>query len=126
MLSRGSNPEIADYCESDVVNTYRGWFRYELFRGRLYAMAGFPMVELDLNLASDAGQIFFPIFGVISIQMHSHNGSEIEIATIGSEAAAGFHDRWRMVPQLSHAIVQAAGRFASIDAEAFERAIRPE
>jgi predicted PolB exonuclease-like 3'-5' exonuclease len=25
--------EIADYCESDVVNTYRVWLRYELFRG---------------------------------------------------------------------------------------------
>jgi 3'-5' exonuclease len=27
--------EIADYCESDVVNNYRVWLRYELFRGRL-------------------------------------------------------------------------------------------
>ena len=27
--------EIADYCESDIVNTYRLWLRYELFRGRL-------------------------------------------------------------------------------------------
>jgi predicted PolB exonuclease-like 3'-5' exonuclease len=27
--------EIANYCESDVVNTYRVWLRYELFRGRL-------------------------------------------------------------------------------------------
>ena len=27
--------EIADYCESDVLNTYRAWLRYELFRGRL-------------------------------------------------------------------------------------------
>jgi len=27
--------EISDYCESDVVNTYRVWLRYELFRGRL-------------------------------------------------------------------------------------------
>ena len=26
---------IADYCESDVVNTYRVWLRYELFRGRV-------------------------------------------------------------------------------------------
>jgi hypothetical protein len=23
------------YCESDVVNTYRVWLRYELFRGEL-------------------------------------------------------------------------------------------
>jgi 3'-5' exonuclease len=27
--------EIAEYCESDVVNTYRVWLRYEFFRGRL-------------------------------------------------------------------------------------------
>ena len=27
--------EIAKYCETDVVNTYRAWLRYELFRGRL-------------------------------------------------------------------------------------------
>ena len=27
--------EIADYCESDVLNTYRVWLRYELFRGGL-------------------------------------------------------------------------------------------
>jgi predicted PolB exonuclease-like 3'-5' exonuclease len=31
----GRIQEIADYCESDVVNTYRIWLRYELFRGRL-------------------------------------------------------------------------------------------
>jgi predicted PolB exonuclease-like 3'-5' exonuclease len=29
--------EIAEYCESDVVNTYRVWLRYELFRGRFSA-----------------------------------------------------------------------------------------
>jgi predicted PolB exonuclease-like 3'-5' exonuclease len=27
--------EIAEYCESDVLNTYRIWLRYELFRGQL-------------------------------------------------------------------------------------------
>jgi predicted PolB exonuclease-like 3'-5' exonuclease len=27
--------QIAEYCESDVLNTYRIWLRYELFRGRL-------------------------------------------------------------------------------------------
>lgn len=29
----GKIQEIAAYCESDVVNTYRIWLRYELFRG---------------------------------------------------------------------------------------------
>ena len=27
--------EVAEYCESDVLNTHRVWLRYELFRGRL-------------------------------------------------------------------------------------------
>ena len=31
----GRIKEIANYCETDVVNTYRVWLRYELFRGRL-------------------------------------------------------------------------------------------
>jgi 3'-5' exonuclease len=30
----GKIKEIADYCETDVVNTYRVWLKYELFRGR--------------------------------------------------------------------------------------------
>ena len=31
----GRIKEVADYCETDIVNTYRVWPRYELFRGRL-------------------------------------------------------------------------------------------
>ena len=31
----GRLEEIADYCLSDVINTYRLWLRHELFRGRL-------------------------------------------------------------------------------------------
>jgi predicted PolB exonuclease-like 3'-5' exonuclease len=42
--------EIAEYCESDVVNTYRVWLRHELFRGRLSA----PEFE-----ASEAGLVDF-------------------------------------------------------------------
>jgi 3'-5' exonuclease len=34
-FNEGRVKEIADYCESDVVNTYRLWLRYELFCGRL-------------------------------------------------------------------------------------------
>ncbi len=33
----GKIQEIADYCETDIVNTYRVWLRYELFRGHLTA-----------------------------------------------------------------------------------------
>ncbi len=39
--------EVAEYCESDVVNTYRVWLRYELFRGRLSA-ADFQASETGL------------------------------------------------------------------------------
>jgi predicted PolB exonuclease-like 3'-5' exonuclease len=39
--------EIAEYCESDFVNTYRLWLRYELFRGRL-SDAEFQMSEASL------------------------------------------------------------------------------
>ena len=35
----GKIKEIADYCENDVVNTYRVWLRYELFRGKLSDIA---------------------------------------------------------------------------------------
>lgn len=34
-FQQGRIKEIADYCETDVVNTYRVWLRYELFTGRL-------------------------------------------------------------------------------------------
>jgi len=39
--------EIAAYCESDVVNTYRLWLRYELFRGRL-SVADFQASDLNV------------------------------------------------------------------------------
>jgi 3'-5' exonuclease len=32
----GRIKEVAEYCESDVINTYRAWLRYELFRGALW------------------------------------------------------------------------------------------
>jgi 3'-5' exonuclease len=39
--------EIADYCESNVLNTYRVWLRYELFRGGL-SYEGFRRSEDNL------------------------------------------------------------------------------
>jgi 3'-5' exonuclease len=40
--------EIADYCESDVVNTYRVWLRHELFRVKLTDVA-FQASETNLS-----------------------------------------------------------------------------
>lgn len=34
-FSEGKIEEIAKYCESDIINTYRIWLRLELFRGAL-------------------------------------------------------------------------------------------
>jgi predicted PolB exonuclease-like 3'-5' exonuclease len=34
-VSSGRIREVAEYCESDVVNTFRLWLRFELFRGTL-------------------------------------------------------------------------------------------
>jgi len=35
MIAAGQIDEVARYCETDVVNTYRLWLIYELFRGVL-------------------------------------------------------------------------------------------
>ena len=35
LFNEGRIAEIAAYCRSDVINTYRVWLRYELFRGAL-------------------------------------------------------------------------------------------
>jgi predicted PolB exonuclease-like 3'-5' exonuclease len=35
MVQEGRLADVADYCKSDVVNTFRAWLRYELFCGRL-------------------------------------------------------------------------------------------
>jgi 3'-5' exonuclease len=47
-FQEGRIREIADYCESDVLNTYRVWLRYELFRGRL-SNAAFKASEASLG-----------------------------------------------------------------------------
>jgi 3'-5' exonuclease len=39
--------QIAEYCESDVLNTYRVWLRHELFCGRL-SHAAFQASEANL------------------------------------------------------------------------------
>src|SRR5262249_55027616 len=37
MVLDGQIEEVARYCESDVLNTYRVWLVYELFRGSITA-----------------------------------------------------------------------------------------
>jgi len=40
--------EIAEYCETDVINTYRVWLRYQLFRGGVTSEQ-FEASEADLR-----------------------------------------------------------------------------
>ncbi|MFI5001290.1 MAG: ribonuclease H-like domain-containing protein [Reyranellales bacterium] len=47
LFGEGRHAEIADYCRSDVINTYRAWLRYELFCGRL-SEPEFAASEADL------------------------------------------------------------------------------
>jgi 3'-5' exonuclease len=44
----GRIKEIAAYCEGDVINTYRVWLRYLLFRGEL-TIAGHEASEANLD-----------------------------------------------------------------------------
>jgi predicted PolB exonuclease-like 3'-5' exonuclease len=46
-FKQGRIREIAAYCESDVVNTFRVWLRYELFCGRL-SLSSYEASEADL------------------------------------------------------------------------------
>ena len=34
-MNEGRIEEVASYCETDVLNTYRVWLLYEVFRGTL-------------------------------------------------------------------------------------------
>src|SRR5215471_9451754 len=43
----GKIKEIAGYCQTDIINTYRVWLRYELFRGTL-SQDAFGASERDL------------------------------------------------------------------------------
>jgi len=47
MFNEGRAAEIAAYCRSDVVNTFRIWLRHELFLGRL-GEAEFAASEKEL------------------------------------------------------------------------------
>jgi predicted PolB exonuclease-like 3'-5' exonuclease len=47
-VREGRIKEVAAYCESDVVNTYRVWLRHELFQGKLSETA-FNASETSLD-----------------------------------------------------------------------------
>jgi predicted PolB exonuclease-like 3'-5' exonuclease len=53
-FNAGRIQEIADYCKSDVINTYRLWLRHELFRGRL-DQKQFELSERDATALTRMG-----------------------------------------------------------------------
>ena len=74
------------------------------------------------DVGVDSRRIFFPISGIISVRMPTRDGHGIDVATIGPEGAAGFHEGAGTVPVWTQAVVQAAGRFATITGAAFQAA----
>ena len=54
--------EIAEYCESDVLNTYRVWLRYEPFVGG-YLMLNFRQAKLPSLILSRGAGIRSRIWG---------------------------------------------------------------
>ena len=60
--------DIAEYCESDVVNAYRLWLRYELFRDRL-TDAGFQASEARLIEVVEARSMNKPIRGPMQVDL---------------------------------------------------------
>jgi CRP-like cAMP-binding protein len=64
-------------------------------------------------------QVIFPVSGIVSIRVPTKDGHGIEVASVGSEGAAGFQDESRLLPEVSQAVVQIAGSFLTIPAQAF-------
>ncbi len=53
----GRTAEVCDYCETDVVNTYLIWLRFELMRGHLDATAHAAEVALVRQTIAATGEV---------------------------------------------------------------------
>jgi Predicted 3'-5' exonuclease related to the exonuclease domain of PolB len=72
MVVAGQIEEVARYCESDVLNTYRVWLVYELFRG---CRRGFVQVfEND-----GAKWLRFGPLSIVNTQTHRAGGYSAEV-----------------------------------------------
>jgi CRP-like cAMP-binding protein len=67
-------------------------------------------------------EVFFPVSGIVSIGVPTRDGRVIEVAIVGREGAAGFHDRSGAFAVATQAVIRAAGRFMSISAQLFAAA----
>jgi 3'-5' exonuclease len=93
----GKVKEIAHYCETDVVNTYRVWLRHELFRSRL---------NESEHQASERNLADF-IRGRANTAPHSHRAPEVQRPELRVAEVEGFQpadhllnerDRGQFVP----------------------------
>jgi 3'-5' exonuclease len=84
----GRIKEIADYCETDVVNTYRVWLRYELFRGRLGESE---------HQASERNLADF-MRGRLNKAPVSHRAPEVHRPELRIAELEGFHRAFEHVP----------------------------
>jgi len=73
LFHEGRIKEIANYCVGDVINTYRIWLRYELFRGKL-TQDQFEVSEV--NLASFMQQRNTTITTLTEIKAETDRGIE--------------------------------------------------
>jgi predicted PolB exonuclease-like 3'-5' exonuclease len=76
----GKIQQIADYCETDIVNTYRVWLRYELFRGRLSAKE-FNASEQALAAHVQSKEEIKPHLKGIGIAMIGEEAPRVTIAS---------------------------------------------
>ncbi|HEU4521301.1 MAG TPA: Crp/Fnr family transcriptional regulator [Thermoanaerobaculia bacterium] len=96
--------------------------------GRIAARATITRVEESDRLFNmeEENDVFFPLGSVISLLHHFADGTEIEVAMLGSEGMAG-SNVWLGVPQSPHTgLIQGAGHVARIPASEFRTGIEAE
>jgi predicted PolB exonuclease-like 3'-5' exonuclease len=83
-VKAGRVAEVAEYCETDVVNTYRVWLRYELFRGALRPDE-FQRSETALADFIRARLVEKPHLAFLIDDLDRRSGGEITQSDHGSE-----------------------------------------
>jgi CRP-like cAMP-binding protein len=69
-------------------------------------------------------QVYFPLTGMISLQVPTGDGDIVEAATVGREGAAGLQSGLGERRSFTSARIQIAGRFSTISAARFAQAAR--
>lgn len=78
--------EIADYCESDVVNTYRVWLRHELFQGKLDTCT-YPVFSENTKLMLPPASLCGKRSGVVAARAGAGDWASRRIRPAGRRGA---------------------------------------